>query len=182
MKAITAITTVCTVIIAFAILTPPCTRTRINYKHNVDLNNMRQVALGLTLYAVENSGRYPNSLSELLDPTNGIFPEGMHSEIIFSTLTENPTEVPLSEIDSRSDWIYVRGHSNSSPKDLIVLFSPAGRFSNFSDGEVLVALVGSTVQIMKPEEFILAINRTLTFLHPHANQTVQETGTVPRDD
>ncbi|MGJ8638834.1 MAG: hypothetical protein ACSHYA_05530 [Opitutaceae bacterium] len=152
-------------VIALALLSSYGSRCRCAAKHKVDLNNMRQIATGLAVYAYESKEFYPESLSEAFNPEHGIFREGSYREIIFSRTRHSTKEITLSEIDELTDWIYVRGHTVSSPPDLIVLFTPAGRFKDFRKGEMLVAEIGGTALIMEEEEFIKSMNRTLAYVH-----------------
>ena len=146
-----------------AILLPPGNRSL--PRHMVDINNMRQIAIGLAVFAHEYNSAYPESLSEAFNPEHGIFTEGSYREMIFSTARNSHEEVLVSEIDEKTDWIYVRGHTVSSPPDLIVLFTPAGRFTSFTNGEMLVAKVDGNGLIMEEEAFIRSMNRTLAYLH-----------------
>lgn len=150
--------------LVYAVFMPCGSRCRCAAPVKVDLNNLRQISVGLATYAYETEGVYPDSLSEAFNQKDGIFREGSYQDIIFSDSRNTKKEVSITEIDETTDWIYIRGHTTASPSDLIVLFSPAGKWKKFNEGEMLVATVGGTALIMKDEEFVRSMNQTMSYL------------------
>ncbi len=55
--------------ILFAILTPVLMRARFKTYHSACIGNVRNLATGLESYAMENDGRYPETLAILSDPS-----------------------------------------------------------------------------------------------------------------
>ena len=72
------------------------------------LSNLKQIGLGLRLYASDHDGKFPDKISDAFD----FVPSGKVRQ--FTDPTTKQTH----------PWIYCPGHTDKDPEDTILVFSP----------------------------------------------------------
>lgn len=97
-------------------LSPLIRTTREQGRRHMCANNLRQIALALHSYAVDNKDRFPDDLSDL-------FPEYISDVKIFicpSDIDASDIDKDGSDIDVTTSYLYSRGWSEKDPLETIL--------------------------------------------------------------
>ena len=98
-------------------------------------NNLKQIGLGLKMYAGNHKGRYPDKLVELSRYV------GHQSSLLFCPISGSKPG-PIETVDEWTDYVYVSGLSETNAPDTVLMYCPAknhrGAGGNvlFADGHV----------------------------------------------
>ena len=110
-------------IIMVAALTPFVKMTREHASNIACADNLRQISLGLHMFAVDNKGAFPQSLRVL-------YPKYVKDEKAFDCPSSKSIGTP-----DKPDYEYIAGLTERSPKETAVVYDPSSnhnsRGSNF---------------------------------------------------
>lgn len=105
--------------------------------------NARQLIISVRLFAMDEGGRYPARLEELMTAEYWSDLESFEKTMTFAGDSDRPP----------TPWIYVRGLSESAPGDLPLIIAPYA----LTNGRRIIGTNDSAVEMMKPEDIRKAL-------------------------
>ena len=124
---------------------PAMTRAREQANRVKSASNLRQIGLGMMLYANENRGRYPGDLGTLItmDVHPIVFVSPLSGKAVPPNILNGNVEQKKAWVNQNADYVYLGGTAKSSdPADVIVAYEKPevthGQGTNvlFADGRV----------------------------------------------
>ena len=101
-------------------------------RQELDRFQVRSLGLSCKMYAEDNGGRFPEDWFSLL--------RYMNTTGVFRGATGRPDKpAVLADIMRRTDAVYVRGATTSSPPNTVVAFLPPGYYRKHPEAIVLYA-------------------------------------------
>jgi len=113
---------------------PTLSRARTETRKALDWNNLRQIDLGIHMYAQDNKEKFPNTLSAL-------YPKYISTLDVFKCPAQKEKIKTKTEIDTKTGYKYTSGLSEESPSSTVVAHTKKGYFKRgrnilYVDGHV----------------------------------------------
>ena len=134
-------------LIGAGITLPALQRAREQARRARSISNMKQIGLGMKLYALNNNEAYPDKFSLLV-------PDYISAPDIFRHPSSNTNKITKKEeIDEKSDYVLFPGLDETYPSDFIIIYEK----DNISRGGRNVGYMDGSVRWMREDDFQKAI-------------------------
>jgi hypothetical protein len=124
-----------------------------------DLNNLHQIGLACTVFAIDHAGCFPEDWSQLAPYFS------VDASKFFVTTRSKGTGSSMTNVMEWTDYVYIRGITTAAAPSTVVAFLPPTAYRKRTVALVLFA--DARVERQSPEEFVRTMNRS-----PNASQPI----------
>jgi len=117
-----------------------------------DVSNLKQIGIACVMYAAAHDGQFPGDLCQA-------FPSDTRHPEIFVTQRNRPNMRSIETVMEWTDYVYIPGHTVTSPADSVVAFLPPGHHVEEDPTEAIVLFGDGRVERMSVADFTRAMNR-----------------------
>ncbi|MFC1462705.1 hypothetical protein ACFLQU_03780 [Verrucomicrobiota bacterium] len=117
-----------------------------------DMSNLKNISTLCLASALDQDGQFPKDWSDLS-------PRDSYSPALFVTRKNRKRTGPMSEVMSWTDYVYVPGHTVTSPPHAVVAYLPPGVYRHQGKTGAVVAFASGEIHWLSVAEFTKAVNK-----------------------